>query len=230
MSSSGSSSGTGRGAGTSDRRRRRARFVQIHDEDAQNILVETAVLSYRRMEMSAQWTGDVSMELPAACDGDPEGDAQPTSGPLRRLWRRTSHRSVERPTVSLPAAVAQAWADLQEAPARLTRLSSCQAPSRTATAIVEVAPHLICILKDVPAAARATHPALGHLLMMAAEADALARVLETRDLCLGSDPCVETMTLNDAPEVAFRRRPGDDLLIELMDRLRRASERLSAAS
>lgn len=234
MSSSGSSSGAGRGATPSDRRRRRARFVLVHDEDANNILVETASLSYRRMDHSAQWAVDVDIVLPAGCDEDDDGTivgTPPPGGPLRRLFqRRAAGRPVQRPTVTVPAAAAQAWADVQEVPARLVRLSKCPAPARAAAAILEVAPHLICILKDVPPAARATHPALSHLLMMAAEVDALARVMETRDLCSGAEPCVETMTLNEAPEVAFRRRPGDDLLLGLMDKLRRASERLSAAS
>jgi len=197
-----------------DRRRRRTKYVLLTDDALQGVLVDHIDTYYRRLRGAAQWSGEVTMEVPVR-------PATGEQGPSRRgLFRSRRKETAPPPTRALqvPASLPLAWEMVTATPGRLAATRTCPHITTFANTLVEAATDFLFDVGELDQAAISGHGAVRQLLQMAAELDALRLLAEAGQLppCTGGPACITPAPLEIPPGGGRRASDADVQLVALV--------------
>ncbi len=196
-----------------DRRRRRTKYVLLTDDALQGGLVDHIDTYYRRLRGAAQWSGEVTMEVPVR----PAAEEQAAS---RRGLFRSRRRAAPAPTRTLqvPASLPLAWEIVTATPGRLATTRTCPHVTTFANTLVGAATDFMYDVSELDQAEVSSHGAVRQLLQMAAELDALRLLAEAGSLppCSGDPVCITPAPLEIPPGGGRRASDSDVELVALV--------------
>jgi hypothetical protein len=202
-----------------DRRRRRTKYVLLTDDALQGVLVDHIDTYYRRLRGAAQWSGEVTMEVPVR----PAAAQAPTRRGLFRSRRKDSAPAPTR-TLQVPASLPLAWEIVTATPGRLAATVTCPHVTTFADILVGAATDFMYDVGELDQAAVSAHGAVRQLLQMAAELDALRLLAEAGHLppCSGAPVCITPAPLEIPPGGGRRASDSDvELVAGVLDRFGR---------
>jgi len=204
-----------------DRRRRRTKYVLLTDDALQDVLVDHIDTYYRRLRGAAQWSGEVSMEVPVR----PVAEEQPTA---RRGLFRSRRKDASGPaptrTMQVPASLPLAWEMVTATPDRLAATRSCPHVTTFSNTLVGAATDFMHDVGALEQPAVSGHGAVRQLLQMAAELDAVRLLAEAGHLppCSGAPVCITPAPLEIPPGGGRRASDSDvELVASVLDRFGR---------
>jgi hypothetical protein len=203
-----------------DRRRRRTKYVLLTDDGLQDVLVDHIDTYYRRLRGAAQWSGEVTMEVPVRPAADEQAPAR------RGLFRSRRKEAAPAPTRTLqvPASLPLAWEMVTATPGRLAATRTCSHVTTFANTLVAAATDFMFDVGELEQSAVSGHGAVRQLLQMAAELDALRLLAEAGRLppCSGAPVCITPAPLEIPPGGGRRASDSDvELVASVLDRFGR---------
>jgi hypothetical protein len=197
-----------------DRRRRRTKYVLLTDDALQDVLVDHIDTYYRRLRGAAQWSGEVTMEVPVR---PAAGEERPSRRGLFRS-RRKEEPSTPTRTLQAPASLPLAWDMVTATPGRLAGTRTCPHITTFANTLVGAATDFMFDIGELDQAEVSGHGTVRQVLQMAAELDALRLLAEAGRLppCTGSPVCITPAPLEIPPGGGRRASDADVQLVALV--------------